>query len=405
MFGRDSQRFHLGIAGLEDFPRLKEIFSKAYAQDRYCKVKGLSEKSDAISISDGRLRRMLKSHKYTVLKASDATAGDTLGWACWSRHGYDGLSTAVGGSSRSGSGYSKRPIDAEDLRRVERNKAIQDAVRKAMAEEKTSITDLQTETPLEDIETTLREYYNQHICEAKYMILEHVCVFPVFQRLGIATALVKWGTRKADKEGVICWLHSSEKAHLLFKQEGFEDVGIHMVDLDDFVTKPSREIKDGKWGWYTHRYMRRLPEGSGDEEVEWKTEVRAMKSRGVALVRGGVLVSRSGKGPRKTGIAPNSTGVIVRNPGRVVECPRAVVNRTTDEVPVRKPAAGSSIGEEMVVVMRTSRASKIVETVSNSSGVIASDAGIAPKSPGVIVRISENEVLVRKPARKVTFVT
>jgi GNAT superfamily N-acetyltransferase len=303
MFGQDSREFCLGDATPEDIPQMLEIFSKAYASDRYMRVKCQNEDPKVTCISEGRLLRLLR--KYTVIKAFDTIIGDTIGWACWARRGFEEPNTTIAGPAESGDGSNKKPITEKMLLEAVRTKAIMQTVDRALAEGNDSIVDQKTNKRLEDIEAALTEYY-QHLSDQKCMILEHIAVYPVYQRLGVGTALVRWGTKRADKEGIPCWLHASEAGHMLFKWQGFEDVGIHKVNLDLFSTKPYGGRKDGMWGWYTHRYMKR-PYERGDAEAAMARKARgsAMKSREV----------RSREAPRNPRTTAKDTVVVANKTG------------------------------------------------------------------------------------------
>lgn len=44
------------------------------------------------------------------------------------------------------------------------------------------------------------------------------------QRLGAGSALLKWGTKLADREGKTHWLEASPHGYALYKRFGFEEV-------------------------------------------------------------------------------------------------------------------------------------------------------------------------------------
>ena len=81
---------------------------------------------------------------------------------------------------------------------------------------------------------------------------------PAAQGHGVGTALVRWVTDEADKQGICCWLQSSPVAHSLYLRKGFKEVGSLELDLSEFAPGG----KEGGWGWgvYKYRYMLRLPE-------------------------------------------------------------------------------------------------------------------------------------------------
>jgi hypothetical protein len=78
----------------------------------------------------------------------------------------------------------------------------------------------------------------------KCMIIVAIAVSPTYQSHGVGSALIRWGTAKADVDGVFCWVHASEAGHKVFAKEGFTEVGRLEVDLDEFAPGP-REDEDG----------------------------------------------------------------------------------------------------------------------------------------------------------------
>ncbi|TFK62825.1 hypothetical protein BDN72DRAFT_726779, partial [Pluteus cervinus] len=83
-------------------------------------------------------------------------------------------------------------------------------------------------------------------------------VSPKFHRMGVARALLSWGTSRAERDGVFAWVHSSDSAWQAYSACGFEIVRVLRTDLDayaegDAVDKGPGE--GGKWGVYTVRYM------------------------------------------------------------------------------------------------------------------------------------------------------
>lgn len=67
-------------------------------------------------------------------------------------------------------------------------------------------------------------------------------VSPKYQRHGIGTSLIEWGLERAQEEGVICILESSEVAQGLYERKGFQKVGLleiaEGVTTDQMVWRP-----------------------------------------------------------------------------------------------------------------------------------------------------------------------
>lgn len=104
-----------------------------------------------------------------------------------------------------------------------------------------------------------------------------IAVDPAAQGRGVGARLLRWGTARADRAGVFCWVHASEAGAAVFARRGFREVDRLVVDLDRWAAgppPPSEEKGDGerekegneekgargRWGEYTFRYMVRQPE-------------------------------------------------------------------------------------------------------------------------------------------------
>lgn len=60
--------------------------------------------------------------------------------------------------------------------------------------------------------------------ERWYLLM--IGVSPKHQRHGIGTSLIDWGLERAQEEGVICILESSEAGQGLYERKGFRKVGL-----------------------------------------------------------------------------------------------------------------------------------------------------------------------------------
>ena len=87
-------------------------------------------------------------------------------------------------------------------------------------------------------------------------------VAPEYQGQGIGSALMRYGTEKADQDAVFCWVSSSDSGTKAYEANGFQTVETFTVDLDKYAKKDGIRIgpKEGdKWGEYTWRFMVRQP--------------------------------------------------------------------------------------------------------------------------------------------------
>ncbi|KAK5655214.1 hypothetical protein OQA88_6113 [Cercophora sp. LCS_1] len=93
--------------------------------------------------------------------------------------------------------------------------------------------------------------------KARCMYVIGLYVSPAFQRQGVGSALLLWGTRLADSHGVFAWVHSSHGAWRVYERAGFKTARTLEVDLDEYapVPAPLDRYEGGKWGKYVFRYM------------------------------------------------------------------------------------------------------------------------------------------------------
>jgi GNAT superfamily N-acetyltransferase len=97
------------------------------------------------------------------------------------------------------------------------------------------------------------------------LIFNGVSVSPDHQGLGIGTRLLKYVCEAADRVGAYIWIHTSEEIQPLCTKLGFDVIEELPVNLDEFAPrKPTEDeerrmvkVKNGKWGVYTIRYMKR----------------------------------------------------------------------------------------------------------------------------------------------------
>lgn len=122
---------------------------------------------------------------------------------------------------------------------------------------------------LEDITNSFMAYFQSQIMppstpsspsSTRCLFIIAITVHPSYQGLGIGRELVRWGTKIADKEGVFCWVSSSDGAFRMFEKEGFEEVERLEKELDGYAcgvmdVGGEGSGKDGKWGKYVWRYM------------------------------------------------------------------------------------------------------------------------------------------------------
>ncbi|ROW16782.1 hypothetical protein VPNG_01492 [Cytospora leucostoma] len=246
----------------DDISILSEICGLAFENDRHTMLKAAhpTEPYDHGSGMAGAFEYWLSlpPNRLQVTKAVDNQTGDVLGVVAWglrldqpdlqpARHEETQGSPAAGGNDTTSQGSAKKPVIC---------------ISKDYA--KTSPPDMDPLAQLEQITSShLADYQKRVMPEGtRCMYVVSITVHPKHQGRGVGSALVRKGTQRADAEGVLCWVHSSEHAAPLFRKCGFEVDDILELDLDAWAGKMDLKplAGDDKRGTYTFRYMVRQPE-------------------------------------------------------------------------------------------------------------------------------------------------
>ena len=113
---------------------------------------------------------------------------------------------------------------------------------------------------LEALTTSHLTSYQARIQPAgtKALVIGTLAVDPSAQNRGVGSLLIKHGTEIADREGALCWVHSSddEGAVKVYAKAGFVLDDVLVVRLDEWARKAGIE---GRFGDYRFRYMVRWP--------------------------------------------------------------------------------------------------------------------------------------------------
>lgn len=221
----------------DDIPILTEMFTAAFAKDTNTQLKlvGKDPNSQADGMA-GAIRQWLEyPDKVSVLKAVDTSTSTIMGWTGWGRRGYENPPTQPVPETEKETTAQAEKEEPEYIKDpVERLEALTDA---DMARWMKKIMPPGTKC--------------RYLCAC--------VVHPSYQGRGVGSALIRWGTQRADEEGVFCWVHSSDGGHFAFQKAGFEEVERLKVDLDEFAEEKRVGVEDGKWGEYVFRYMVRQP--------------------------------------------------------------------------------------------------------------------------------------------------
>jgi hypothetical protein len=224
-------------ATADDFATLAKIEWESFAGDRNTELKRLYGHYNDQS-TDGFEAMAKKPEKFSILKAVDDETGEIMGSIVWIFYGYDTKKL----------NEDKKSVAAPDNKDKEKS-----------PEPEKSEADMDPCERMEKLTDADMQRWQEILMppDTKCMIICGISVGSKFQSRGVGTALIRYGTSRADADGVFCWVHSSEAGYHVFKKNGFEVVGTLEMDLDEYATVP--QPGGSKWGLYTFRYMKRLP--------------------------------------------------------------------------------------------------------------------------------------------------
>ncbi|KAK9489532.1 hypothetical protein V1508DRAFT_427768 [Lipomyces doorenjongii] len=254
--------FSFDLATLSDVPILAKISADAFTTDRHTRIKTLGQDPNSHSnMMNDVLSSWLKvPGRCSILKATDNTTGNIVGWICWGFHGYKKQGAPVSEEKKANGRGEDSKQESEKSKAEESSHDSRDG--HGQSQPKVD-SEHSGQTPIQRLESITNQDMTrwQKILMpdgTKCMIIVAIAVSPAYQSHGVGSALIRWGTEKADADGVFCWVHASEAGHKVFAKEGFMEVGRLEVDLDEFAPAPCEdEDGNGEWGRYTFRYMRR----------------------------------------------------------------------------------------------------------------------------------------------------
>ncbi|ETS80251.1 hypothetical protein PFICI_07780 [Pestalotiopsis fici W106-1] len=127
--------------------------------------------------------------------------------------------------------------------------------------------DLQQQKPLpQDLGKLMRQDLvarkRELVGNERHLVLQALVTDPQWQNRGIGAQLVRWGTIRADVEGLACWAHASPSGFGVYLRAGFQELGSSEYALDDYL--PESEQGKSQWGTYTFRYMVRRSKAGND---------------------------------------------------------------------------------------------------------------------------------------------
>ena len=231
-----------------DIPELTAMSALTFDMDRHTQLKAAhpTKPYDHAAGTPDSIKQWLSlPQKVEVTKAVDTETGQIMGCVAWVFRGFD-RDPSVRGSVEKPQEPTKAPSDSVSSDYTKTGSAHLD--------------------PLEQLRELTDEHFSKFMRKimppgTRCMFIGGIQVHPEHQGKGIGRALVRQGTDRADTEGVICWVHSSEAAAALFPKCGFEVDETLEIDLDKWAGKMDLKPSAGdeKWGTYMFRYFVRQP--------------------------------------------------------------------------------------------------------------------------------------------------
>lgn len=234
----------------EDIPIIAKFSYESFLEDTHTNIK-IFHLPDKGGPDESGIRGWLESERCHVIKAVHNETNEIMGCICWVTRG-----------------YIPRPPQPETTRGRFSDLSPEDEQKK---------TKIQI---MEDMESKhFTDFMTDIMPEGtKCWIIGGLNVAPKFQRLGVAKALLNWGTSRAEQDGVFAWVHSSDSAWKAYAGCGFEIVRVLRIDLDAYAEGTAINAgprEGGKWGIYTVRYMAYKPERVGANGWEVIKDVEA----------------------------------------------------------------------------------------------------------------------------------
>lgn len=268
---------HLLPAQLTDIPTLSALAGASFENDRHTILKstvgsynhaegmkgalemwiGIHTGPHAHSDGDEGKQRRCEVWK-AVLEEEGRSEGEIVGWVAWGFRGFESTTTPTEAGAEP---PTAQPDDGDEEQAQTQSRADEDAADNPLT---SSIAKLEKLTD-DDMDHTISTLLMPPGTQCLYIL--SICVSPLHQSRGVGSALISYGTRRADAAGVSAWVHSSEAGAGAFEKLGFREVRRLEVDLDEYcdgVGVPEGMERRGEgmgWGRYVFRYLVRRPGG------------------------------------------------------------------------------------------------------------------------------------------------
>ncbi|KAK0649929.1 hypothetical protein B0T16DRAFT_410904 [Cercophora newfieldiana] len=243
-------------AVLEDVPVLATISSDAFETDSQTEMKSHGKKP--FLMKEHTLESMpkqMESSRIRIIKAVEKDTGAIMGFCIWGFRGLEPPTTWE--PEGDGSRHNPSPQGVELGDRAPTTRFLPDQQEAEHEGEKKELDD--PIARLEQLTSQDLQEWSDAVMPpgASCLIVVGLSVSPDFQRRGVGSALLKWGTDIADRHHTYAWVHSSAGAWKAYQNAGFKVARVLDVDLDAFapVPAPLERYPGGKWGHYVFRYM------------------------------------------------------------------------------------------------------------------------------------------------------
>ncbi|PNY25203.1 GCN5-related N-acetyltransferase (GNAT) domain protein [Tolypocladium capitatum] len=249
--------FDIQALTLGDVPAAARLSADAFETDRQTEMKGSGkEPYDLNKHWLESLPSLLRNPRIVILKvvdeaSGDEASGDVMGYCIWGFRGFQPEEMPVV------EGRSHPPADASPAKPKDKQESSADPEPKPEPEPETD--------PIKRLEARTSADMQAWMAEAmpegtRCIFVVGLSVSPKYQGRGVGSALLRWGTRFCDDNGVFAWVQSSEPAWRMYGKSGFQVIRALDMDLDEYAPMPPpNEGPGAKWGHYVFRYMKYLP--------------------------------------------------------------------------------------------------------------------------------------------------
>jgi N-acetylglutamate synthase-like GNAT family acetyltransferase len=251
-----------------DIPALATIADLAFKTDQHTQLKAMHPSKPYYHGEgmQGALKHWLSNpkEKGEVMKAVDPQSGRPIGWVAW---GYINLDKPIVDLEAQGDIEKRKSHTIKAVSIGDTSQSHQVKLSNASTSLSTIDTRIKQEEALEELQRLTSSHlmaFQKQIMPpgTRCMIVMSIVIHPDYQGHGVGSALIKYGTRRADAEKVFCWVHSSADGASMFRKNGFQEVDKLEIDLDKWAVplgvKGSPQ-EEPHFGNYVFRYLVRDP--------------------------------------------------------------------------------------------------------------------------------------------------